>query len=888
MIWWRVAKARLRGLFHGETLEQDIDEELRCHMDILIEENIKRGMTPEEARLQAIRSFGNLGRIKDSARDVRGGGMIEVLWQDIRFGMRMLVKDPAFTVVALLALALGIGANTAIFSVVNGILLRPLPYNDPEKIITIWEPSRGGHTLGLTDLEFFDVRDQNQVFENVAAYATGATNLTGGGEPERITGTWVSSGFFPVLGVHPMLGRTFTAEDDTPSPARVVVVSHGLWQRRFASNSNIIGRQVSLNGINRTIIGVMPRGFQFDHKDVELWLPLGLDRANLNPGNRSYSAIARLKPGVTLEQARSHMNNLMAHLAQAYKKRFTNGVNATNTVNLIPLHELLVGNIRPALLILFAAIGFVLLIACANVANLLLARSDTRQKEIAIRMALGVGRLRIVKQLLTESVILSMLGGALGFLLAYWGVGAMIALAPASLPRTSEIGLDVTVLTFTLAVSLLSGVVFGLVPGLQSSNPNLLTVIKEGGAAKTGNWKGRRTRQMLVISEIALAMVLVAGAGLMIKSFVRLLTVDPGFNPKNVLTARINLPPSKYSQRQQVDAFYKQLIERIETSPGVNAVGTITVLPLSGLNSNASFEIEGRPRVSDEVEQNADYRMVSLDYFHAMGISLLKGRHFAPSDHEDAPGVVIINESMADDFWRDQETIGKRINLAVPGSPWLTIIGVIKNVKHKALDVESKPEMYFLQSQNAYANALGLYPSVTFAVRGSSDPLSMSGTVKNAVKALDKDVPVASIETMEKVLSDSVAQPRFIMLLLAIFAIVALALAAVGVYGMMAYSVTQRRHEIGIRIALGAQAGNILKLVVRQGMLLAVIGVVIGLGLAFALTRVITGLLFEVSATDPQTFIGISILLPAVSLVALLVPARRALSVDPIVTLRYE
>ncbi len=855
-------------------------------MDILIEENIKRGITPEEARIKAIRSFGNLGTIKDAARDVRGGGMIEVLLQDIRFGIRMLVKDSGFTVVALLALALGIGANTAIFSVVNGILLRPLPYQDPEKIITLWEPSRGGHTLGLTDLEFFDIREQNQVFEEVAAYATGATNLTGGGEPERITGTWVSSGFFPVLGVPPVLGRTFTAEDDTPDPVRVVVVSHGLWQRRFASNPNIIGQQVSLNGINRTIIGVMPRGFQFDHKEVEMWLPLGLDRANLNPGDRSYNAIGRLKAGVTLEQARPQMNNLIAHLAEVYKKRFPNGVNATDRLNLIPLHDLLVGNIRPSLLILFAAIGFVLLIACANVANLLLARSDTRQKEIAIRMALGVGRLRIIKQLLTESVMLSMLGGALGFLLAFWGVGAMIALSPASLPRTSEIGLDGTVLLFTLTVSLLSGILFGLAPGLQSTNPNLLFAIKEGGGARAGNWKG--ARQILVISEIALALVLVAGAGLMIKSFARLLTVDPGFDPKNVLTARVTLPYSKYAQPQQVDAFYKQLIERVESLPGVNAVGTITILPLSGLNSNASFEIEGRPRVSDEVVQNADYRMVSLDYFHAMGISLLKGRHFAQTDHEGAPGVVIINESMGDEFWRGEEPIGKRINLAVPGSPWLTIIGVIKDVKHNALDAESKPEMYFLQSQNAYANALGLFPSVTLAVRGSSDPLLLSGAVKNAVQALDKDLPVARMETMEKVVSDSVGQPRFIMLLLTIFAAVALALAAVGVYGMMAYSVTQRRHEIGIRMALGAQADSIFKLVLQQGMVLAIIGVAIGLGLAFAFTRVITGLLFEVSATDPQTFIGISILLLAVSLLALLVPARRALSVDPIVTLRYE
>jgi putative ABC transport system permease protein len=887
MKWWRVATARLQALLQREKVEHDIDEELRCHLEILIEENRKKGMTPEEARLEAMKSFGNIGRIKDQARDVRGGGMIEVLLQDIRYGFRIMVKSPGFTIIALLALALGIGANTAIFSVVNGILIRPLPYHDPEKIITIWEPSRDGHTLGLTDLEFFDIRQHNQVFEEVAAYATGATNLTGVGEPERIFGTWVSSGFFPVLGVQPMLGRTFTAEEDTPQPAPVVVVSYGLWQRRFGSNPNIIGQKISLNGISRTIIGVMPRIFQFDYKEVEIWLPLGLDRANVDPGNRSYNAIARLKNGITLDQARSQINNLTAHLAAEYKKRYTKVLNSTDRVNLIPLRELIVGNVRGALLILFAAIGFVLLIACANVANLLLARSETRQKEIAIRMALGVSRLRVIKQLLTESMMLSLMGGALGLLLAFWGVRVMVALAPASLPRTSEIGLDGMVLVFTFGVSLLSGVLFGLVPGLQFSNPNLVLAIKEG-RTEIGIREKSRTRQVLVISEIALAMVLVAAAGLMIKSFSRLLNVDPGFNPQNVLTARIALPQSKYEQGQQIDAFYNKLLERIQTLPEVDAVGTITVLPLSGFNSNASFEIEGRQRASDDVIQNADYRMVSIDYFRAMGIRLLKGRHFSSSDHENAPAVIIINEAMAEDFWFGENPIGKRINLGVPGSPWLTIIGVVKNVKHKALDAISKPEMYFLQSQNAYASVLGVYPSVTLAARSQSDPLLLSGAIKSIVQGLDKDVPVSKIETMEEVVADSVAQPRFLMLLLAIFGAVAMMLAAIGVYGMISYSVSRRSHEIGIRMALGAQARSILKLVVSQGMVLALIGMALGLALALALTRIITSLLFEVSATDAQTFIGISILLLMVTLMAILIPARRALSVDPIVTLKYE
>jgi predicted permease len=883
MKWWRVTKARLRALFQRDRVERDIDEELRSHIEILTEENLKRGMSKEKAQLEARRAFGNIASIKDAARDVRGGGVLEIISQDIRFGIRTLLKDRAFTIVALLALSIGIGANTAIFSVVNGILFRPLPYQDPEKIITMWEPS-SGHTLGLTDLEFFDIREKNQAFEDVAAYVTGSANLTGNSEPERIMGTWVSSGFFRVLSVQPLLGRTFAAEDDTPTPS-VVVLSHRLWQRRFAFDSNIIGQQVSVNGKVRTIIGVMPKGFQFFHKDVEMWLPLGLDRANLNPGDRSYYVIGRLKNTVTLDQARSHMNNLSAQLAAEYKRRFPKGVNSTDSLTLIPLKEFIVGDVRPALLILFAAIGFVLLIACVNVVNLILARGETRQKEIAIRMALGVSRLRIVQQLLTESLLLSLLGGALGFLFAFWGVRALIAFAPANLPRTSEINLDGTVLIFTFLISVLSAFVFGLVPGLQSSNPGLLLGMKEGFSTGT---KGRRTRQMLVVCEIALAVVLVAGAGLMIKSFVRLLHVDPGFNSKNVLTLQITLPYLKYRTSDQINSFYQRLLEKVETFPGIEAAGTITILPLSGLNSNASFEIEGRPRASAEVVQNADYRIVSLNYFHAMGITLKKGRHFAASDHKDAPGVVIINEAMANQFWRNEEPVGKRINLAVPGSPWLNIIGVMKDVKHHALNAPSKPEMYFLQSQNAYGNPLGVYPSVTIAVRGSTDPFSIIGFVKYAVRALDKDVPVAKIATMDQVLSDSVAQPRFMMFLLTIFAVVALMLSAVGVYGMIAYSVTQRRHEIGIRMALGAQNGSVLKLIMKQGMSLSVTGVILGLCLAFALTRVITGLLFQVSATDPLTFIGISSLLLAVSLAAIFIPARRALSVDPILTLRYE
>jgi predicted permease len=884
--WFYTLPLRLKSLLRRGHVEQELDEEFRYHLERQIEENLASGMNAEEARYAALRAMGGMEQQKEECRDMRRVNFIQDFVQDLRYGLRVLARSPTFTVVAVLTLALGIGANTAVFSVVNGVLLRPLAYKDPDRIITIWEPSRGGHTLGLTDVEFFDIRDRNPVFEEVAAYATGATNFTGVGEPERVTATWVSADFFPVLGVQPTLGRVLLAEDDKPDPAPVVVLSYGLWQRRFGADQGVIGRQVSLNGISRTIIGVMPRGFQFVSPEVEMWLPLGLDPANVDAGSRSYNAIGRLRPGVPLARARVEMNGIAAQMAEEYKTRFPKGANATSSLNLIPLHELIVGDVRQALLLLLASIGFVLFIACANVANLQMARGEARQKEMALRLALGANRLRVVRQLLTESLILSLMGGVAGLLLAYWGVGALLALAPESLPRTGEVGIDGMVLIFTLVVSLLAGTVFGLGAGLRFSHTDLHASLKEGGRS-TASSSGRRTRHLLVISQLALAVMLLAGAGLMIKSFIRLLNVDPGFNPQNVLTARINLPRSKYPQHQQINAFYKQLLERVGTASGVEAAGTVTALPLSGLNSNASFEIEGRPRASDEVAQNADYRMVSSDYFRVMGIPLLVGRYFEASDQEGAPGVVIINEAMQHAFWPDEEPLGKRINLGVPGSPWLTIIGIIKDVKHKALNVASKPELYFLHSQNAY-KALGVYPSLTLAVRGTADPLALTGVVKSAVQGIDPDVPVAKVETMEKVLSTSVAQPRFTMLLLAIFALVALALAAVGIYGVMAYSVGQRKHEIGIRLALGAQTSEVLRMVMRQGMLLVVIGIGFGLAGALTLTRLLKDLLFGVQVTDPLTFVAITFLLISVALLACWIPARRATKVDPIIALRYE
>ena len=866
--------------------ENDLDEEIQTHLEMAIRDRMERGESAEQARSSVLREFGNVGLIKEVTRDMWGLRSLETLLQDLRYGIRVLLKKPGFTFVVVLTLAIGIGANTAVFSIVHGVLFRPLPYKDTERIITIWEPSRGGHTLGLTDLEFFDFRRQNTVFEDIAAYATGSTTLSGREEPERVVVTWVSSGFFSVLGVQPAMGRAFTPEEDSPDPARVAVLSYGLWRRHFGSDPDVIGQQISLNGNSRTIIGVMPKGFQFVSKEVDLWLPLGLDPANVSPGDRSYNAVARLNQNVTLEQARAEMNTLAGRLAEEHKKRYPAGVNATQSLNLIPIYDLIVGDVRPVLLILLAAIGFVLLIACANVASLMLARAETREKEIAIRVALGAGRFRILRQMLTESLILSVVGGCLGLFIAFWGIGALVSVAPESLPRMDEVGVNVAVLIFTSVVSVISGIAFGLVPALHSSKVDLQSSLKEGGRATTAS-SGRRTMYLLITSEMALALVLLIGAGLMIKSIHHLLDVDPGFESKNVLTARISLPQSRYPQSQEVNAFYKQVLEQIEALPGVVSAGTVTALPLSGLNSNASFEIEGRPRMSDDVVQNADFRIVSREFFRAMGIHLLKGRYFEETDQEGAPCVVIINHTMARSFWPDEETIGKRINLGVPGSPWLTIIGVAKDVSHQGLNVSPNPQMYFLQSQNA-AKALGVPRSVALVVRTSSNPLDLSSAVKGAVQSLDKDLPVAKIQSMEQVMSSSISQSRFTMVLLAIFAVVALVLAGVGIYGVISYSVAQRTHEIGIRMALGARPRQVLGLVVGQVMLLAMLGVILGLVLAVASTRVLSGLLFGVSTTDPVTFIVISLLLMVVAVAASSVPARRAIRIDPMIALRYE
>ena len=818
---------------------------------------------------------------------------METLFQDLRYAIRMLLKKPGFTAVAVLALALGIGANSAIFSVVNGVVLRALPYKNPESLMMVWsrrispEAGPGTGEMPVSAADFIEWRNQNQGFTQIAAFHTQPFNITGTGEPEFLGGVRSSADLFSLLGVQAQLGRTFLPEEDQPAAGNVVILSHGLWERRFGSDPQIIGQKLTLNDEPYTVVGVMPAGFQFPRKGempagyqfprrAELYTPLAWTPAQAsNRGRHFLAVVARLKPEATIAQAQADMSAIAGRLKEQYPQSNTN-----KDVLIIPLHQQVVGQVRTALLVLLGAVGFVLLIACANVANLLLARAASRQREIAIRTALGASRARIVRQLLTESVLLALTGGTLGLLLSMWGIDLLMAISPANLPRVDSISVDARVFGFTLAVTLLTGIVFGLVPAIQASKPDVNEALKEGGRASTTSHN--RFRGALVVSEVALSLVLLIGAGLMIRSFLHLLNESPGLNPENVLTLDVGLPRTKYTGPQQV-AFFQQVIERLKALPSVKSAGAVYPLPLSGAEEGTGFGIEGRPPAAPGETFNAGPRWVSPDYFNVMRIALLKGREITERDGTDGTRVVVINESMAARYFSDEDPIGKRISFdQVNGaSNWREIVGVVRDVKHSALDSNPKPEMYIPFTQ---------FPTffMTLVVRTSGDPLNLVAAARAEVLAVNQNQPISNVHTMEELVSNSVAQRRFNMLLLSIFAGVALLLAAVGIYGVMSYSVAQRTHEMGVRMALGARTSHVLVLVVKQGMTLALAGVGIGLAAAFALTRILASLLYGVSATDPLTFSMIALLLASVAFVACYLPARRATKVDPMTALRYE
>jgi predicted permease len=815
---------------------------------------------------------------------------MQTLLKDLRYAVRSLAKRPGFTFVAVVTLALGIGANTAIFSVVNATLLRPLPFKDPERVIMVWgfipKFAQTTDKLPSSAPNFLSLQHQNHTLEHLAAFRSWSWQLTGGGEPELLRGARVSAEFFDAVGVRPSLGRAFTNDEDLPNRTTVAIIGYGLWQRYFGGDQNVIGKTLTLTGQSVMIVGVMPRGFQFPSganmipglqfaTQNDLWMPLGItDEEKSRPGNLNLALIGRLKSGISPIQAESDLRALEQSLPLA-----TIGY----TVNVVPLHQQMVGKIRKLLLVLLATVALVLLIACANIANLLLARATSRQKEIAIRAALGASRIRLIRQLLTESLLLSLIGGVLGFFLAVWGSSLLVALIPEDVPRIHEVSVDIRILGFTLLVSFLTGVVFGLAPALRASKLDLNESLKEGLRGTTAGGRENRLRGLLVISEVAMAVVLMVGAALLIKSFVRLLEVKPGFNPANVLTMEVQLPelpPSRYATPDERTLFFAQLMERIKAVPGVEGAGAVVTLPLTGAFESTDVIIPGQEPLSGGQRPEADYTTVTTDYFRTLQIPLLKGRQFTAQDSKDAPEVIIINDILARRCWPNEEPIGKRLTVGFEKTP-REVIGVVGSIRQTTLDADLRPAMYlpYAQSPNN---------GVTVIVRSTGNPLALAGVVREQVRALDKDVPVYHVRTMDQVFGDSVAQPRFSMLVVGLFAALALVLSAVGIYGVMAYSVSRRSHEIGVRMALGARASQVLKLVLTEGMSLALIGLTIGLFGAFVLTRVMTSLLFGVSPRDPFTFVGISVLLAVVAFVACYLPARRATRVDPLVALRYE
>jgi putative ABC transport system permease protein len=813
--------------------------------------------------------------------------MMNTLWQDLRYGLRMLWKKPGFTVVAIVALALGIGANTAIFSVVNGVLLKPLPFEDPDRLVRISEWSQQVPGMSVSYLNLKDWREQQTVFTEIAATRFNSYNLTGMDEPERLQGRDLTANFFNVLGVKPALGRNFLPEEDHANSNRVCIISYGLWQRRFGGDPGILGRVLTLNSEGYTVIGVLPQSYRFG-SPTDVFVPLGLKEAtqmiNSRDNHPGIYAYARLKPGVTFQQAETEMKEIARRLAQAYPK-----TNAGNSVTLIPLREFFVGDVRPSLLILLGAVGFVLLIACANVANLLLARATSRSREIAIRTALGAGRLRIIRQLLTESVLLAVLGGVAGLLLALWGIDVLRTASIDSIPTTAEIKLDNYVFLFTLGVSLLTGLVCGLAPALQTSKPDLNEALKEGGRTGTSGAARHRIRNLLVISEVALSLILLIGSGLLIKSFLRLRNTDTGFDEENLLTMQLSYTANESEPRKVAD-FFGQVEERLKALPGVEAVALSGGVPFLGAGET-SFAIEGRPPIEDGKRPMTVLYITSPDYLKAMGIRLLKGRFFSERDTRNSPLVAVIDEDFARQHFPNEEPVGKYLEgNKEMNIPHFEIIGVVSHVKNYGLDTQGpvQAEMYYALSQVPDRFLPDVASGISLVIRAKTDPKSLTGAVRREVKAIDPNQPVYNVNTMEQVLADSLATQRLSMLLLSVFAAVAMTLAAVGIYGVLSYTVVQRTHEIGIRMALGARVSDVFKLVVGQAMTMVFIGILLGLLGAFALTRVLTSLLFNVSATDPLTFGGVSLLLAAIALLACLIPARRAMKVDPMEALRYE
>jgi len=814
---------------------------------------------------------------------------MESVFKDVLHGIRSLLKRPGFSAIIVLTLAVGIGANTAVFSVVNATLFRQLPFREPQQLVTLWEknPERGYEQNPPAAGNYVDWRDQNRVFTQMAAYAPSRQfSVSIGEQPERYAGATISASLFEVLGVGALKGRVFNSNDETPGNNQVVLISYHFWQKKLPGVADPQGKSIILDGKPYTIVGVMPEGFQFPGGSgtvlriftpaaADLWTPLTLDAHEMEQRSSHYlNVIARLKPGTTAAQATAEMDAIQQRIEQLYPTFYVG-----SNVKLVPLDEQVIGTVRRPVLILWGAVGFVLLISCANVANLMLVHATSRKREIAVRTALGATRSRLVRLLLTESLLLSLAGGTAGILLAMWFVRAFATIVPQTFPRHEEIRVDIVVLMFTFLTSVVTGLAFGLAPVLQSIKVDLTDALKAGGRTVAEGGRSLRLRNLLVTAQLSLTLMLLIGAALMVQSFMRLGNVSPGFNPDRLLTMEVSLPIDNYPRARRPLVF-QQLIQRTQTLPGVVSVAAAKHLPLGGDNMNFAFDIERRPFPQGE-SPGADCRMVTSDYFTTLGIPLIKGRFFKDSDTVDAPHVLLINEAMARTFFPNEDPIGQRLQLGINDFSG-QIVGVVGDVKHVGLDAPTNHEVYISFAQAPFSTEM------TLIARTSGDPMTIVGAVRNEIKALDPQVAVGKVKTMEAITKESIGDARFRTLLLSIFGIVALVLAAVGVYGVMSYSVTQRTHEIGIRMALGAQIADVRKLVINSGMKLALVGTVVGLAGAYALTRLLTNLLFGLAPTDPPTFVIVSFVLLLVALTACYIPARRAAKVDPLVALRYE
>jgi predicted permease len=877
---------RLRALFRHKAVEQELEDELHFHFDREVEKNMNRGMNKEEAARRARLAFGAHEQAKEDCREARGTNIVELTLDDTKYAVRQLWANPTFALVIILTLALSIGANSAIFSVINGVLLKRLPYAQPERIMRIFLSSPDFPKFPLNPFDFLDYRARNHSFQSMAAFVRNDMQLSGVGEPMHLNAFATTSGYFRVLGIQPQLGREFDFKAEIPGNELQVILSDRLWRTQFSADPNIIGRKITLNAQPFTVVAVMPPGTEHPGNNyhsvaygesVDLWSPFAFTGNSNQRGSHFMEGIGRLKPGVSEDQARAEMNTIMAQLGREHPGNDTGW-----SVLVVPLYSEVVGASRGMLMVLLGAVGMVLLIACANTANLLLARASARQREIAVRLAMGAPRLRIIRQLLTESLLISLIGGALGLLLALGGVRALVALLPANFPRAHDIHINWPVLGFTLLISILTGILFGLAPAVQASRTDPKQGL-QGSRTTTASRHQNRLRSALVISEVSLACVLLVGAGLMLRTFLNLVHLDPGFHQENLLTASLSLPHARYNTDEQIAQFYSKLEASLNALPGVVSAGAGSDVPWTGYDENAGFNIEGK-KPAPHQEFHARYHQATPGYFTAMGIPLHEGRFFTEADKHDARNAIIINRAMASRYWPNEDVIGKRITFEdqpKKDSDWMYIVGIVGDVKDQPNSTGAEPAFWWPQNQVPQSD-------MSIAIRTRSDARQVEDGLRDAVHRLDPQLAIADIKLINQVADASISTPRFTFVMVGLFAGLAIVLAGIGAYGVIAYTVSQRMHEFGLRVALGAQRDDLLRMVLAQAARLAVPGTILGLVLALALGRVVQSLLYGVSPADPLILISVAVLVLAVALLASYVPARRAAVADPMMTLRSE